>query len=123
MTEHQMKLHPVPFASIVTGEKTIELRLNDEKRQKIIAGDTIRFTRTDDESASILARVVALHRFRSFEELYRVLPLTSCGYTEETAKIASFRDMEAYYSREKQEVYGVVGIEIEVLSDEHYKRT
>ena len=32
---HYMNLSPSPFSKIADGSKTIELRLNDEKRQKI----------------------------------------------------------------------------------------
>ena len=38
-----MKLNKEPFEKIKSGEKTIELRLYDEKRRKIKAGDTICF--------------------------------------------------------------------------------
>ena len=63
-------------------------------------------------------RVIDLHRFDSFKELYSVLPLEKCGYTSEEAKTASYRDMETYYSPEEQAKYGVVGIEIELLEQE-----
>ena len=33
MVKHEMKLNKEPFESIQAGTKTIELRLNDEKRQ------------------------------------------------------------------------------------------
>ena len=44
---HSMKLKPLPFAAIQSGKKVLELRLNDEKRQKIKIGDTIVFTQTE----------------------------------------------------------------------------
>ena len=43
---HNMKLNPYPFEMIKSGQKTIELRLLDEKRQLIKVGDTIVFTNT-----------------------------------------------------------------------------
>lgn len=112
---HEMKLNPAPFAMIQDGKKTIELRLYDEKRQLISAGDRIEFENTEDAEQKILARVVKLHIFDSFDALYKVLPLTQCGYAEEELSAASPRDMEAYYSKEKQAKYGVVGIEIALL--------
>ena len=39
-----MKLNAYPFEMIKSGEKTIEIRLFDEKRQQIKAGDKIVFT-------------------------------------------------------------------------------
>ena len=45
-----MKLNNGPFERIKNGTKTIELRLNDEKRQLLKIKDLIEFTnRTNDE--------------------------------------------------------------------------
>ena len=40
---HRMKLKPEPFQKMREGKKTIELRLYDEKRQKVQVGDQIEF--------------------------------------------------------------------------------
>ena len=111
---HQMKLHDDPFAHIKSGEKTIELRLYDEKRRLLQMGDTICFTNSKTGD-SLLVEILKLHIFSSFDELYRNLPLLKCGYTEEDVATASPRDMDAYYSPEEQQKYGVVGIELKVL--------
>ncbi len=113
--KHTMNLNPSPFDMIRSGRKTIELRLYDERRSLIREGDTILFTNTADTSRTIEARVVCLHRFPSFEELYRHLPLLQCGYTEEDIATAAASDMDVYYTREKQAQYGVVGIELALL--------
>ena len=44
--KHSMKLNPAPFGLIKAGKKTVEMRLFDEKRQRIKAGDIIEFTNT-----------------------------------------------------------------------------
>ena len=108
---HHMKLHAVPFEMIKRGEKTIELRLYDEKRRQIKAGDSIVFTNTAT-GETLAATVAKLHCFESFEELYRSLPLLKCGYTPEDVDTADYSDMEAYYSAEQQKKYGVVGVEL-----------
>lgn len=109
--DHSMNLNPTPFEMIKTGEKTIELRLWDEKRQKITPGDTITFTNA--VTGEMLTKTVArLHRFENFEELYQHLPLLQCGYTEADIHTANPSDMEQYYSAEQQRQYGVVGIEL-----------
>ena len=46
--EHSMKLNVEPFEAIRNHKKTVEIRLNDEKRQKVKIGDTIVFTNIDD---------------------------------------------------------------------------
>jgi ASC-1-like (ASCH) protein len=106
-----MKLHASPFEMIKSGTKNIELRLYDEKRQKIKAGDDIIFTNTDT-GEKICATVKKLHLFASFEELYKTLTLLQCGYTAENIDTAHPSDMTQYYSVEEQQKYGVVGIEL-----------
>ncbi len=113
--QHHMKLHSLPFASIAGGEKTIELRLYDEKRRRIGVGDTILFTNESDPARTLTVEVVALHRFPDFAALYAALPLLSCGYTPEDVVTASPDDMNAYYSSDQQKEWGVVGIEIKLL--------
>ena len=110
-----MNLRPDPFEKIKRGEKTIELRLYDEKRQQIQVGDIIEFVNTKDELERIEAEVLALYVFDSFTELFKSLPLIECGYTEETAKNASPADMNKYYSESLQRKYKALGIEIKVL--------
>jgi len=111
---HNMKLNPEPFEMIKSGQKTIELRLYDEKRRLVSVGDTIVFTNNKSGEA-LSAKVINLHRFDSFESLYKSLPLTKCGYTKENIALASADDMLSYYSKEKQAMCGVVGIEIELI--------
>lgn len=111
--DHLMKLNQEPFDKIISGGKTIELRLNDEKRQKVRVGDTICFTCTEDSSRTVTVRVLCLHHFADFAQLYATLPMEKCGYgTDETTNPS---DMGKYYSVEEQERYGVLGIEFEVI--------
>ena len=108
---HEMKLRCSPFEQIKSGQKTIELRLFDEKRRQIKAGDTIVFTNTAT-GETLHTTVAKLHYFDSFEALYQSLPLLACGYTAEDVDGAHPSDMDAYYSAEEQQKYGVVGIEL-----------
>ena len=112
---HRMHLDPDAFGKIDAGEKTIELRLYDEKRRRIQAGDIIRFESTEDELDVLFAQVEGLRFFASFDELYAVLPLAACGYAPEEIKTASPRDMDRYYSPEEQKKWGVVGILLSLL--------
>ena len=114
-TEHCMKLTPDAFRMIENGLKTVELRLYDEKRQKIKAGDIIRFENTDDDEDVIHTEVLELYIFDSFKELYAKLPLLDCGYTKQNIDCASPEDMDKYYSREEQEKYKAVGIRLELI--------
>lgn len=107
--KHIMRLNNGPFESIKNGIKTIELRLNDEKRSLINESDIIEFeNRTTGEKLEV--KVLRLHRYNSFEELYKHFDKVSLGYKPD--EDANPLDMEIYYSKEEQDQYGVIGIEI-----------
>ncbi len=106
-----MNLVPSAFKKIADDSKTIELRLNDEKRQQINVGDTIIFNNISAKDI-IRAQVVRLHKFSDFEELYKALPLEKCGYTVAELDTAHYTDMEQYYSKEQIKKYGALGIEL-----------
>lgn len=112
---HKMKLRIEPLKKIKNGSKTIELRLDDEKRQLVQVDDFIEFTLIDDTSQKLTARVITLHRFDSFNELYAALPKEKLGYKENENPAPNH--MDDYYSREKQEKYGALGIEIQLIDD------
>lgn len=106
---YEMKLNNEPFNRIKAGTKTIELRLNDEKRQLLKKKDLIEFTnRTTSES--ILVEIENLLKYPNFEELYKHFDKISMGYNKE--EIADPSDMKKYYSEEEQNKYGVIGIKI-----------
>lgn len=116
---HKMHLDRGPFLKIKNGVKTVELRLNDEKRRKIRVGDRILFSDGSDPADTVSTEVVALHRFKDFRALYAALPLEHCGYTTaEEVRNACPEDMLAYYSMEQQQACGVLGIEIRLLNGE-----
>lgn len=108
---HTMKLQSVPFGKVVRGEKIIESRLFDEKRQLIDIGDLIEFSQHDDPERTAKTRVRALYRYDSFEKLFSDFPPESFGGT---SKEFLLTEISRFYSEEEQEKYGVVGIRIEL---------
>lgn len=112
---HCMNLELSAFLKIANGSKTIELRLNDKKRQKINIGDRIEF-RCSEINSVIFAEVIKLHKFLDFEQLYKALPLEKCGYSKNDLKSAHYTDMEKYYIKEQIKKYGVLGIELQKIT-------
>lgn len=108
---HEMRLHNEPFMAFLNGSKKIEMRLNDEKRQLICVGDEILFSnrKTGEEMVVLVKR---LHYFPTFEELFSSFSPELLGYS--SGEVLNSKDMEQYYSKEEQEKYGVVGIEVEI---------
>ena len=109
---HFMKLKNEPFMSIKNGLKTIEMRLFDEKRKQIKVGDTIEFTNIVSLE-KLKVKVINLHKFKNFEELYSHFNKTQLGYKQ--TENASPNDMNQYYTNEDIEKYGVLGIEIKTI--------
>ena len=110
--EHFMQLHQGPFDAIKSGKKTIEMRLNDERRKELRVGDVIEFTnRVTLEKLEV--SVENIYYFDTFEELYKYFDKISLGYKED--EIPNPKDMDIYYSKEQQEKYGVIAIKITVV--------
>jgi len=111
--EHRMNLWDSPFNHIKQGSKTVELRLNDEKRQLINKGDTIIFTNANTHE-EMLTLVTEVRSFSNFAELYSQYDKIAMGYDED--ENASPDDMLLYYPNDKIQKYGVLAIEIKVIN-------
>lgn len=105
-----MKLAKEPFEKILNGQKIIESRLFDEKRQLINVGDEIEFSQNDDQSKTIKTKVKALYRYESFENLFSDFPPSYFGGF---SKDALLDEINQFYSKEEQDEYGVLGVKIE----------
>lgn len=107
---HTMKLSDIPFAMIADGQKTIESRLFDDKRQKVQLGDELVFSHLDDSSRTVHTKVVGLLHYANFNDMFsRNDPRKFGGRDADELT----RQILTYYSVEDQEEYGVLGIEIE----------
>ena len=117
---HKMNLATSPFKSISLGKKTIEMRLYDEKRSKINIGDEIEFENIGTHH-KIKCAVVSLTRYKDFFELYSNFDKTTIGYDEN--ETASAEDMYAYYSPERIKKYGVLAIEIKLITESGHDKS
>ena len=111
MTTHQLKLATEPFNAIISGNKTIESRLYDTKRQKIQIGDRIIFTNRDNSEQTVTTEVVGLLRYATFRDLFsHNNPRKFGGDNVEWLE----NQISEFYSIEDQKIYGVIGIEFRV---------
>ena len=111
---HEMKLQPEYYNYILNGTKRIEIRLNDEKRSKIKIGDTIKFLKEPDLKESFKTKVVGLYRYNSFEDLFKDFNISILS-DKSMSKEELIDVLEQFYTKEKQEQYGVLGIKIELI--------
>lgn len=112
--EHEMKLQPEYYNFILNGTKRIEIRLFDEKRQQIKIGDTIKFLKEPELSESFNVKVVGLLRYNTFEEMFRDFDISVLS-DKSMIKEELISVLEQFYTKEKQEQYGVLGIRIELI--------
>lgn len=110
--KHAMKLSDVPFTMIEDGQKTIESRLFDAKRQQVQLGDEITFSHLDDPSRTIQTKVVGLLRYAHFYDMFSHNDPRKFG-GEDALELAE--QILKYYSVEEQQAHGVLGIEVELL--------
>jgi ASC-1-like (ASCH) protein len=111
--EHQMKLSKGAFERVSSGKKKVEIRLFDEKRQRLRIGDTIIFSRLPDLSEQLTVKVTGLRRYGSFRELIENTPMKDLGRPDEYDKTAYLESMYSLYTKEEETRYGVLGIEIQ----------
>ena len=111
---HEMKLQPEYYNFILNGTKRIEMRLYDEKRQSIKLGDTIKFLKEPELSESFNAKVTGLLRYNSFKDMFKDFDISILADKSMT-KEELIKVLEQFYTKEKQEQYGVLGIRIELI--------
>lgn len=104
---HRMKLDNEPFVNIKSGIKKIEIRLNDEKRQKIKVSDYIEFTNVKTLEI-IYVKVTNLYKFSTFEELFKNFDALTFGDCQA-------KDMYLYYSVTDEVKYGALALELKYI--------
>ncbi|MBM7600368.1 ASC-1-like (ASCH) protein [Virgibacillus halotolerans] len=111
---HTMKLYEQPFQSIKSGKKTVEVRLNDEKRRKISCGDMIEFIKMPDKTETLRTKVLELKRYDSFQDMYETIPADDLDATGQSID-KMLKDTYQIYSSEQEERWGTLAITIRLL--------
>ncbi len=110
---HIMNLQPIYFEKIKDGTKIFEIRLNDEKRQKIKVGDCIIFANQADKNQTIEVVVKDLLHFNSFKQMTNSLPLPQVGFDGLNASQVE-KIYHEFYSTENEKHYGVLAIKVKL---------
>ena len=107
---HTMNVNTKYYNLLKSGKKIIELRLFDEKRQKIKVGDRILFSDSANANDSFQALVLKLHRAEDFSSLCQIITPSQAGFMTKEELVSV---MEEFYTPAAQKKFGVVGIEIQ----------
>ena len=103
-----MRLESVSFSQMKQGIKTSELRLNDEKRQRLQVGDTIVFINTADPQETLHTTVTYLRHYPDFTSLYEGVRADYPAWDEPSFIHGMYR----HYTPEEEQPYGALEIGI-----------
>lgn len=107
---HNMRLVDFAFKEIKCGRKDIEVRLNDPKRQLISIGDIIKFSHIGTGEL-LRVEVINLYKYKTFKELFDKFDNKRLGLKDSD----TYEIMDEFYTREEQDKYGALGIEIKLI--------
>ena len=113
MKMHEMKLLKEPFEKIKEGSKTIEMRLFDEKRKGIAAGDEITFVCEGQCLEKVRARVKDIYIYEDFASLAASFDARALGFEGCDAEYISCY-MLKIYGKEREKECGTCAIELEI---------
>ena len=111
---HTLNLAPIYFDLIKSGEKTLEGRLNDEKRKNFDIGDKITFYKEPEKQETIKAIILDKYLFNNFDEMAETLDKKLLGF-ENKSKQEMVEIYRNIYSSEEENNYGVVIFKIMVI--------
>lgn len=112
MSDMEMKLNDVSFDLVSRGVKTLEIRLFDEKRQRLKLGDHLAFT---NNGRKAVVKVTGLSRFATFTDLLQNLGGVTSGWLASDSLEKMVSDLRLIYSLEEEKRYGVVGIHLQLI--------
>lgn len=110
---HEMMLDEPMYILMDDGKKTVELRLYDEKRQRIKAGDIIRFENRRDETDVQYVLVDAVEVYPSFHELFAHVKASDCGLGDDPEA-----EMDRYYTKEEQQRYAAAAYRFHIVPED-----
>ncbi len=102
-----MKLSEPYYTLVKKKKKTIEIRINDEKRQLLKIGDKIKFTDTNGKNHFIL-KIRDLKKSKNFKNAIKKATLKKCMPNIKSIKkaINIYRSFPSYKKKEKK--YGII---------------
>ena len=111
---HEMKLNEKAFLNIKNDIKKFELRLYDEKRQKISLNDTIIFHNLNNTNDTIIVKVIGLLRYNSFRDLFKDIDYNLCGPANSLEE--KIERVHTFYTVEEEQKHGILAIKLELIN-------
>ena len=114
MKEYKYRIYDTVYEDIVSGKKTIEYRLLNDKSRDIQIGDQILFTVVDNDKKKVLVEVINKYIYSDLDELWN-----SNSSFNNTLDYSKDEFINAFYNIFGKEVVinsKIVGIEFKIIS-------
>ena len=108
---HTMGLQEKYYNLIQYGTKEYEIRLNDEKRQKMNNGDFIAFQKEPERKDTFLVEIADKEYYQNFQELFHFISIDKLA-DKSASEESLLSDLEKFYPIEQQKEYGTVAIKL-----------
>ncbi|MDQ0208752.1 ASCH domain-containing protein [Alkalicoccobacillus murimartini] len=108
--DYTLELYDLPFYSIKSGRKIVEIRLNDQSIRNIQPDDTIIFVYQNE---SLKTTVIETKRYDTFRNLYEDIPFADMDceqWTMDEMIEATYK----FYTKNEEEKWGAVAIKIKL---------
>ena len=102
-----------PYKKIKLGKKTVDLRLNDLRRNNIQKGDVVIFRLDNNPKKQIVVEVINSKKFYSFKDLVSYYGREKCGFKKKSVDEAN-EIMKRFYKPEEIKKLGVIGFEFKL---------
>lgn len=112
---YKMKLLEREFNRIIYDDKRFEVRLCDEKRNKLKVGDKINFYKLPDLNDFILVEIIKIYKFKTFRDVYDNFPQECFGYKNLT-KEKILNNIYNIYSTKEEIALGVMVINFKLIN-------
>jgi len=110
-----MKMQPQFFEKIKNNNKTVEIRLFDEKRKALRIGEQIEFSKQPELREKILVEIIELRKFPDFVSLLNEYSLSEMGFAETISQKDFLQTFYQYYTPEEEKMFGVIAIKVKLL--------
>lgn len=112
MNYFEYKIYDIVYEEMLTGKKTIEFRLLNDKSEKIKIGDEIKFKVLDNEEKYLLVEVTNKYVYDDLEDLWNHKEVlnNTLNYTKDEF-INTFYNI---FGKEKVNSSKIVGIEFKI---------
>ena len=112
--EYRYRIYNEIYNDMISGKKTIEFRLLNEKSESIKRGDTIKFIAVDNDKKFLITEVIDKYIYDNLDELWnsRDILNNALNYSKEEL-IKAFNNI---FGKEQVSNSKIVGFKIKVIN-------